>query len=179
MLTGICAARNLALAAAGRPPVWDVWAVNVDREYLEERRSAQADDNGGRLTPRERGRAGGLAEELEDLLRAAFARYDPVALGAAVGMVVAAMFAVAAILSWARGGESQGPTLSLLASYLPQYRQTVVGTSIGVLEAGAGGFLFGALLANSINRLVRWAELSLRRRLRTGCALDPLEAPPG
>lgn len=179
MLTGLCAARNRIGVLAGAPPPWDVWSVNAESEYLEEARgSEEGGEPGDRLTPRRRDAERGGESELDELVRAAFARYDPVALGGAFGLLAAATLVVAAVVSSVRGGESQGPTLSLLANYLPAFRQTAAGTLLGAVEVGAAGFVLGALLARSINGWVRRTERALRQRLAAAIEIDPLEARP-
>ena len=74
MLSGTQAARNVD---GGEH---DIWAVNVEGEYLEEDRRAVAT---GRLVPEPVG-----AIELEEMVRRAFARYDPLALGLSLGTVL-------------------------------------------------------------------------------------------
>jgi hypothetical protein len=120
MLTGIFAARNVAGAS------YDLWRVNAEAEYHEEAPAAD------RETP------GPLAgEELDALLRSAFARIDPVALGGAAGVVAAAALALlSAWLAW-RGGEAGGPTLSLLGQYLFGYRPRWPPALFGVADAPA------------------------------------------
>jgi protoporphyrinogen oxidase len=161
MVTGLAAARNLAGESH------DVWSVNVEGEYQEEIR-----DTGetGRRAPRS------VSGELDArVVRAAFARYDPVALGGAVAAVLgSALFAATGWLLL-RNGEAGGPTLSLLGSYLIGYRVTWLGAWVGLLEATGLGFAFGYALARGINRVVGWHEAAFRRRIELLRALDPLE----
>jgi hypothetical protein len=45
---------------------------------------------------------------------------------------------------------------------------------LGLVEAAAGGFAFGALVAAAINLLIGWREGVLRRELEAAGTLDPL-----
>jgi hypothetical protein len=160
MLTGMLAARNVAGESH------DVWAVNVDDEYHE------GASTGDRLTPetaRER--------SLEEVLAGAFARYDPVALGAAVGIVCGvALFLTTAIALLHERGDP-GRVLSLVGQYLAGYEVSWLGAAIGLLGAGLAGFVFGWLVARLINGLIGWEESLLRRQILAR-TLDPLEAMP-
>jgi protoporphyrinogen oxidase len=167
MLTGILAARNVA------GEEHDVWAVNVEDEYHEEGGGgSDAPEGGDRRTPeaaRER--------SLEDVLAAAFARYDPLALGAAVGIVAGVGLFLATALVLLRAPGDPGRVLSLLGQYLAGYEVSWAGAAIGLLGAGAAGFAFGWLLAWMINGLIGWEELLLRRHI-IARTIDPLEAMP-
>ncbi len=160
MLTGIHAARNVAGESR------DVWAVNVDEEYLEEKRSRPAAAD--RLTP-----ARVREETLEQALLAAFARYDPVALGGALGSVAAVgLFLVAGIPLLSSAPEI-APTLSLLGHYLPGFAANWQGALLGAAEAGAGGFVFGYLLARMINLVIASYEATIFRRIEMAEVLEP------
>ena len=163
MLAGICAARNLAGARH------DIWAINVDSEYLEEG-AARGAAGGERAIPRP-----AVGASVEDLLRQAFARYDPVALGSAVGGVGGLALLLATTVLLLRGGDPVGPTLSLLANYLLGYQVSWAGAVLGTLEAGCLGFGLGYVMAQSINGLIGAYESSVRRRLELEGVLDPLE----
>jgi protoporphyrinogen oxidase len=160
MLTGILAARNVA------GEEHDIWAVNLDEEYHE------AGPSSDRLTP-----AAARGRSLEDVLAAAFARYDPRALGAAVGIVCGAGLFLATALVLVNEPGDPGRVLSLLGQYLAGYEVSWVGAVIGFLGAGVGGFVFGWLLARMINGLIGWQELLLRRQIIER-SIDPLEAMP-
>ena len=162
MLAGMLAARNVAGESH------DVWSVNVEGDYHEEIRESAGGD---RQTP-----ATAPARLVEDLLREAFARYDAVALGGAVGIVAALglLFATAALLL--RGGEVVGPNLSLLDNYLFGFDASWRGAAIGAAEAGVAGFALGFLLGRSINWLVDRHEVGIRRRLEYASAVDPFGA---
>jgi protoporphyrinogen oxidase len=160
MLTGLLAAR----VVAGEDH--DVWDVNVDSEYHEA--GTEAGTRGERATPEAVRRP-----SLEELLGRAFARYDPVALGTAVGSVLAAgLFLLTAVTLLQE--EHPGVPLSLLGHYLYGYETTWIGALIGVVEGLALGFVWGYALAALINRMVGWQETVLERELEV-LSLDPLE----
>jgi len=160
MMTGVYAARNVAGAS------YDVFAVNVDQEYLEEGRAGAGD----RLVPE---RVEG--ETLEALIRDAFARYDPVALGTALGSVLGLGLFLATALLLLRGGEPLGPNLSLLGNYLFGYSVTWGGAFLGLCEAAAGGFGFGYVLARLMNWTIHLEEAELLDRIEAMQAMDLLE----
>ena len=176
MLAGMLAARNVAGAAH------EVWEVNVESDYHEEVQGGAAAANaagssdarlrrGDRLVP-----GAAPAPLLESLLREAFARYDPVALGGAVATVSGAgLFAATAVLL-VSGGDRVGPNLSLVGNYLYGFAPSWPGAVVGILEAGLGGFAIGYLLARGINWLVHRHETAIRRRLELAHTLDPLAA---
>lgn len=163
MVTGVYAARNIDGGAN------DLWAVNVEQDYHEEVRS-DADGKqslGDRLTPQAVTSPG-----IEERLRQAFARYDPVALGGAIGVVAACgLFLVTAILLL-RPEEPKGPTLSLLGNYLFGYEVSWGGSLIGCLGAGVFGFCFGYVLARMINLLASAIETALRREIQMSQILE-------
>ncbi len=182
MLAGIFAARNVAEADAGAGARYDVWGVNVEQEYHEEVREDEeegpaaaeeaAPAGGDRLVPQRVGEP-----TLEELLRSTFARYDPIALGVAVGTVAALALALATGVLLLRGGETVGPNLSLLGNYFLGFTVSWPGLAIGAAEAGAFGFVFGAVLALLINLLVGAYETSCRVRIEMAQSLSMLEDP--
>lgn len=153
MLTGIFAARNVI------GEQHDVWAVNVDSKYHEE---VTPD---GKRTVFE-GAAKEQQEEdlnLADILRVAFAKLDPVALGLAVGIVcgLGLFFATVALLL--KGGYMVGSTLSLLKHYLIGYQVTWIGAFIGLVEAAAFGYVIGCVCAWLHNTLINSYIFLVRR----------------
>ncbi len=165
MLTAILAARNVAGERH------DVWDVNVEEDYHEEVRESkpQIED---RFVPDQ------LSVGTEELIRSAFARYDPVALGGALGVVLGLGLFVATSVLLLRGGDPVGPNLSLLGNYLLGFQVSWGGAFLGLAEAGAGGFGFGFVLAKLINAVIGWHERALWRRIRMSRTLDPLEEEP-
>ncbi len=162
MVAGMLAARNVA------GETHDVWAVNVEQQYHEE----VADDSRrveDRLTPERLKRP-----ELEELVGQAFARFDPIALGTALGSIAALLLLAGTAVLLLEGGDPVGPTLSLLGQYLTGYRVSWTGALIGFVEAGVLGFGLGWLMAKLINLLVGATENSIRRRLEINEVFDPL-----
>jgi hypothetical protein len=163
MLSGIRAAQNVV------GDRHDVWAVNVEGEYLEEDRRAAA-AAAGRMVPQRV-----AAVELEELLRRAFARYDPLALGLSLGTVLGVGLFLATAVLLVKGGDPIGPNLSLLGVYLLGFEVTWTGAVVGALEAAALGLGLGAALAWLINGLVGFYEQEVRRELELAEIMDPLE----
>lgn len=162
MVAGMLAARNVV------GEIHDVWGVNVEQHYHEE--VATGTHRGGdRLTPERLKRP-----ELEELIDQAFARFDPVALGAAVGSIAALLLLVGTAVLLLQDGEPVGPTLSLLGQYLTGYEVSWAGALLGFVEAGLLGFGLGWLMAKLINLLVGATENSIRRRLEFHDVFDPL-----
>jgi hypothetical protein len=159
MLSGVYAARNVVGES------YDVWDVNVDGEYHEEVRSG-----GDRFVPRS------LSDmPTDEWIQQAFARYDPIALGVALGTVLGlGLFLCTAVLLLGR--EAVGPNLALLASYLPGFEVSWRGALLGLAEAGAGGFGFGAALAGLINSVVAREERVLLDRIAAVRAMDLVDA---
>ena len=170
MVTGVYAARNIDGAD------YDLWSVNVEQTYHEEVR-APGDERahevaaaGDRLTPQAPAQG-----SLESRLRQAFARYDPVALGGAIGVLGAVGIALATAILLLQPTVPErpvGPTLSLLGNYLFGYDVSWRGCLIGVLEGAILGFAFGFVLAYMINALIGGAETVLRRDLEMTRILD-------
>ena len=164
MVTACYAADNII---AGRP-VRDVWDVNVDAEYHEEVRAGEQRPAGDRLVPERVADA-----TIDELIRDAFARYDAVALGAAVGVSAGlTLFAATAVLLL-RGGADVGASLSLLGNYLVGFEMSWLGALYGLGEAGAFGFGFGWLLAKLINFVIAAEEQRIVRQAEER-AVDPL-----
>jgi protoporphyrinogen oxidase len=149
----------------------DVWDVNVDGEYHEESQVQKPKRaTGDRLVP-ERALRSPAA-----VLQKAFAKYDPVALGAAVGTLLgsAVFLATAALLL--RGGDHVGPTLSRLGSYFLGYDATWLGAFVGFGWGAATGFVIGMATAFAINLTVSIHLARLLRRLGVAAAPDAPDA---
>lgn len=164
MLAGMLAARNVLGESH------DVWAVNVEQEYHEEVSDGEGKVE-DRLTPERLDRP-----ELEELIQQAFARFDPIALGTAVGSVAALVLFASTVALLLEGSDPLGPTLSLLGQFLTGYQVSWTGALVGFAEAGVLGFGLGWLMAKMMNLLVGATERSIRRRLEIGEVLDPLSA---
>lgn len=155
MAAGILAARNIAGERH------DVWAVNVEQEYLES-------EGGDRLTPQAVGE-----RTIEEILKTTFARYDPIALGLAFAVVGGSSLFLATAALLLQAGDPVGPTLSLLGHYLLGFEASWKGSLIGSAEAALAGFGLGYLMARTMNLLVGWYERMIRERIEMGEALDP------
>jgi protoporphyrinogen oxidase len=164
MLTAIYATRNIV----GEKN--DVWSVNTEMEYHEEARSEKAaapDTMGDRLTPTRV--TVSVPAEVSDvfadgLLEVAFARLDPVALGAAIGAVGGFGLFLATAFLLLKGGETVGPNLALLGQYFIGFSPSWSGALIGLVEAGIFGFVLGFLVASLRNwGLTAYATLIKRR----------------
>lgn len=155
MLTAVYAARNII------GEKHDVWAVNTEEEYHEE----TSKTTGDRATPTRVGPAESETEPTPDeLIEAAFARIDAVALGAAIGLVSGISLFAATSLLLLMGGPMVGRTLSLLGHFLLGFEASWAGAFIGLGEAGLGGFLLGYGSATARNwGMAAYAHLVRRR----------------
>jgi protoporphyrinogen oxidase len=139
MLTGIYAARNIAGER------YDVWSVNTEEAYHEDGHIAAAKVS-NRLVPTRLAPAVVASHPApEALLQVAFAPLDPLALGVAVGTVGGVGLFLATVVLLLKDGPVVGPTLSLLGQYLLGYEVTWPGACLGLVEAGVGGFMLGAV----------------------------------
>lgn len=152
MVTALNAVRNLAGADL------DIWDVNVDEEYHETIEPTQV--SGDRLYPQPV--EGHLEEEL---ICSVFARYDPVALGTAVAVTTSLGLFFATLILLLAGGDPLGPTLSLLGNVFIGYTVSWTGLWLGAMEAAVAGYLFGQVLARTINRVTGWNERLFRSQL--------------
>ena len=104
--------------------------------------------------PRRSGEASGLPPRLA----ATAAPLKPVALGAAVGLLVALAFALVTTAHLLVLPEA--PHLELLGQYLRGYHVSKVGVVVGAAWGGAIGFVAGWLLAFARNAAVRiWLDV--------------------
>src|SRR5439155_8004116 len=140
MLTGVYAARNIV------GEQHDVWAVNTEKEYHEEGRVAQL-NAGDRLVPIPVAVTVGetMSEPEDEVIEAAFAKLDPLALGVAVGVVSGLGIFIATAILLVRGGPVVGPMLSLLRYYVFGFEVTWTGAFVGFGEVGLWGFGLGYL----------------------------------
>ncbi|MDY7094239.1 MAG: NAD(P)/FAD-dependent oxidoreductase [Acidobacteriota bacterium] len=177
MLAGLYAARNLAGADL------DLWTINEDQSFHEEVRQdeigqGEVDQDGvgqqgagvrDRLVPA-RAESG-----IDELLRSAFAGYDEIALGGAVGIVASVSLAVATGILLLGSDETFVPVLSLLGNYLFGFKVSWPGLAVGMIEAGGIGFGLGWVTAKLINWLIAVSERDLERRLATLTTLEALD----
>lgn len=163
MLTGVYAARNIV----GEQN--DVWAVNTEMEYHEEERASKA-PAGDRLTPTRVAPPADVAgSSMDEMIEAAFARVDPLALGLAVGIVFGLFIFIASSALLLKGGPMIGPNLSLLGHYFLGFKVSWGGALVGLLEAGTAGFVLGYLSAQLRNWGLR-AYAALVKRAAEGAA---------
>jgi protoporphyrinogen oxidase len=167
MLAGLYAARNVA----GVETELDVWSINEDASFHEEVRGEESSGRGvnDRLTPSR------IEGGIDEMLRSAFACYDEVALGYAVGITASLALALATGVLLLGPNDSFVPMLSLLGNYLFGYKVTWPGLLIGVLEAGVVGFGLGWITARLINLLTSAFERDLERRLATLTTLEAVD----
>jgi len=169
MLTAVYAAQNIA-----GERMHDVWAVNVDQEYHEETRQATSPGaSGERAVPRRLDEVDASVDRqrtVDQIIEAAFARLDPLAMGWSVGIVAALGLFMATAVLLIRGGDVVGPRLALLDYYFLGYSVSWFGAFIGMVEAAIGGFVMGYLAAyvrnTLINAYARWVKRSADRRER-------------
>jgi protoporphyrinogen oxidase len=166
MLTGVYAARNIAGEKL------DVWSVNTEKEYLEEDHS-RASISGDRLVPV--GILPAISETeaaAEVILETIFARLDPVAMGGAVGIVGGLALFLATAILLLKGGTVIGPNLSLLSHYMLGYQVTWAGAFLGLVEAGAVGFILGYGFACLRNLGLTAYAYFIRRRAQSEASGD-------
>lgn len=147
MATALYAVRNICGAE------YDVWDVNIEETYHEEVQEHETGASGDRLVPQR------ISNEIDRAaVSAAFARYDPVALGSAVASVLGLGLLLATAILLLSGGESMGPTLPLLGYFLFGYEVSWAGAVVGAIGASIIGFLFGFIVARTINAIVSGHE---------------------
>jgi len=153
MLTGVFAARNIMGERN------DLWSVNTEQEYHEEARASNG-HTGDRLVPAriENDQAS------NELISAAFAKLDPLALGIAVGTVIGLGLFIATVVLLLKGGDVIGPNLSLLRNYFPWFATTWSGAFVGMIESGIFGFGSGLLIALLRNWCVEAYATLLQKR---------------
>lgn len=103
-----------------------------------------------------------------ELVRTITARVDPLALGAALGIVLGTLVFAATNFLLLKGGDDIGTHLGLLSNYWPGFEVTIAGSLIGALYGAATGLTLGfvtAFLRNAVLRLYLgsiklWANLS-------------------
>jgi len=190
MLTAIYAARNIIGERN------DVWSVNTEMEYHEDGEAQRRGDRGtgrqgdaelrnpqsairnpqsaagDRLTP---SRVMTRAMTPDEVIDEAFAKLDPVALGAALGVVIASTIFLASATLLLKGGPEVGPTLRLLGHFLIGFDVTWTGAMIGAIEAGVGAFALGYLVAWCRNWLLEAYAHLARRRAESRAQRDLLD----
>jgi hypothetical protein len=164
MLTGFLAAENATMGSRH-----DVWNVNVDSAYHEEVRSVEKRDS-DRLVP-----ARLFDDALGRKLSRGFARYDPVALGAACAAVLGVWIPFVTAIALSSGDADVIPMLSLLGSYFLGYRVSWAGALLGTVEGLMFGAIFGWTLGVALNRLIASERRRLERRLHQHVANELID----
>jgi hypothetical protein len=108
----------------------------------------------------------------EVILETIFARLDPVAMGGAVGIVGGLALFLATAILLLKGGAVIGPNLSLLSHYLLGYRVSWAGAFLGLVEAGALGFILGYAFAYLRNLGLTAYAYFIRRRAQSEASGD-------
>ena len=112
---------------------------------------------------------------VDALLKDAFALYDEVALGGAVGITASVTLAIATAVLLLGTDRGFVPMLSLLGNYLFGYEVSWPGLAVGFVEVAIIGFGFGWLTARLINWLTAATERDLERRLATLTTLEAVD----
>ena len=165
MLAGLFAARKVAGADL------DLWSINEESSFHEEVRGEESKGRSvsDRLTPSP------VDGAIDELLRTAFAGYDEVALGAAMGITASLGLSAATAVLLFSGSEGFVPMLSLLGNYLFGYEVSWPGMAVGIVEAGLGGFALGWTIARLVNLLTSAFARDLERRLATLTTLEAVD----
>jgi len=148
MLVGMLAAQNVFGANH------DLWEVNEEKEYLEEKKF----------------KIGPLVFE-NGLIRA-FARMDKLAMATAVGSVSGLLFFLSTIWLVIKGGDVVGPNLELLSQYFVGYTATVSGAYKAFGYGFIWGFLFGWLFAYLRNFLLAFFIYRVKKKTEILNLLD-------
>ncbi len=169
MLTGVYAARNIA------GETYDVWSVNTEKEYHEEERVADSRTR-DRLVPTVVEPVAAESQmSPEEIIEAAFAKLDPLALGISVGIVSGVGLFLATVVLLLKGGALVGPNLSLLGHFFLGFKASWVGAFLGLFEAGIGGFVMGHIVAYLRNwGIAAYASL-IRRQAEAEARRDLLD----
>ena len=164
MVAGLYAARSVAGEKL------DIWSINVDESFHEEVRRDEAEPRpvADRLTPSR------ARPDVERMLEDAFALYDEVAMGGAVGITASLVLAIATALLLLGPATEFVPMLSLLGQYLFGYEVSWQGLLVGTVEAGLVGFGLGWITARMINLMVSAFERGLERKLATMTTLEAM-----
>ena len=154
MVTAMYAAENVLGANH------DVWNVNVEEEYHEEAQKQPGHGaSGERMVPQK------IQSSPIEVLNEVFAKYDPVALGGARGLIFGCLVFLATAALLLAGGENVGQNLALLGNYFPGYTVTWFGALAGFLWGAAAGYIIGFITAMSINVTVSIHLGKLLKRL--------------
>jgi protoporphyrinogen oxidase len=148
MYVGMLAAQN-SLGANH-----DLWEVNEEKEYLEEKKFKKEpfDSENGFIR--------------------AFSRMDKLAMATAVGSVSGLLFFLLTIWLVIKGGDVVGPKLELLGQYFLGYTVTVSGAFKALGYSFIWGFLFGWLFAYLRNLLLAFFIYRVKKKTELLTLLD-------
>lgn len=167
MMTAIFAAENVLGANH------DVWAVNVEETYHEEKSGEEAKvpsgASGERLVPER------VESDPVSVLKQAFSTYDPVAFGGALAVVIGLGLFFATAVLVAKDGAEAGANLAKLNNFLPGFEPTWPGAFIGLVEGSVLGFVLGYLTAKITNVIIRLEARTLQRRMEAVSALSIID----
>ena len=111
----------------------------------------------------------------DDLVVAAFARIDAVALGCAFGLIAGLVIFAATMILVVKGGDPVGPRLALLAQYFVGYTVTPLGSLVGLVYGVVLGFGAGRLLASLSNLCLSTYLHAIRVRSQLSSIHDVLD----
>jgi hypothetical protein len=115
------------------------------------------------------------AESAADLVEAAFARLDPVALGASFSVILALLLFTTTATLLIQGGALVGKNLSLLRFFVWGYSVSWSGAFWGAAQMGVAGFGLGYIVASLRNWGVAAYAALLRRRAESEASRDLLD----
>ena len=138
MMTGVYAARNILGAN------YDVWSVNVEKEYHEE---GDDSNNFDRLIPQKIVEKDQIEDESLPFENERLTSLDPIALGGSVGITMTLILVFSTLILIFKGGDVVAPNLSLLNNYLIGFDISFKGLLIGAIEMLIIGFTCGYLVA--------------------------------
>ncbi len=140
MLTGLFAARNLALGTK-----FDLWSVNEDQEYHEETYEDMDEEDAAVVT---------------NTVTKVFGKLDRFGCGLATGLTTGLALLIGTLWLAATGGDVVGPNAQLLDQFFPGYTVTPLGAVIGLAYGFCVGYMAGyvfAFLRNTI--LFLWVAM--------------------
>jgi hypothetical protein len=113
----------------------------------------------------------------DKLIVKSLAKLNSVALGIAVGTLLALIIFLATNVLIFKGGDVIGPNLALLSQYFIGYKVTFVGSLIGLLYGFVSGFILGWLIAFLRNSFVALYLLSLKLKNNVSAVNDFIDHP--
>lgn len=161
MVTAMLAVENIMGAKR------DLWAVNVERVYHEERRRVETERDAeyadlASTQPEVPTRAD---PQVEAILSQAFSRMDKLAFAGAVGIVSGFYVALATLLLLLNGAGSDAAPITLLGQYIRGYTASYQGLLVGGAYGLLWGFLLGWTIAYLRNTLLGFYLFYIRVRV--------------